>query len=184
MTTAKQKLLTADDLLRLDSQGVKGELIRGVLYERTLFGFEHGKVTTNVAGELWNFVKPRRLGTVTASNTGIWLERDPDTVREVDVQFTSAERLPLELRFQGYSEVVPDLVVEIVSPSDSRRAVAEKVQMWLDFGVRLVWAAWPNSRTIDVHPAGGPVTTLTEGDTLDGGDVLPGFAMPVREVFE
>ena len=56
--------------------------------------------------------------------------------------------------------------------------------MWLDYGVRLVWAAWPDSRTIDVHPAGGPVTTLTESDTLDGGAVLPGFAMPVREVFE
>ena len=184
MTTTKQKLLTADDLLRLDSQGVKGELIRGVLYERTLFGLEHGQVTTNVAAELWGFVKPRRLGTVTASNTGIWLERDPDTVREVDVEFTSAERLPLDLRVQGYSEVVPDLVVEIVSPSDSRRAVAEKVQMWLDYGVRLVWVAWPDSRTIDVHPAGGPVTTLTKSDTLDGGAVLPGFAMPVREVFE
>ena len=119
-----------------------------------------------------------------ASDSGVQLEHDPATVREPDVAFTSAERLPLDLRIQGYSEVVPDLVVEIVSPSDSRRAVAEKVQMWLDYGVRLVWAAWPDSRTIDVHPAGGPVITLTEGDPLDGGAVLPGFAMPVREVFE
>ena len=184
MTTAKHKLLTADDLLRLDSQGVKGELIRGVLYERMPAGLEHGKEVVNVAGELRSFIKPRRLGTIVASDSGVWLERDPDTVREADVAFISAERLPLALRVQGYAEVVPDLVVEIVSPSDSRRAVAEKVQMWLDYGVRLVWVAWPDSRTIDVHPAGGPVTTLTERDTLDGGAVLPGFAMPVREVFE
>ena len=184
MTTTKQKLLTADDLLRLDSQGVKGELIRGVLYERMPVGREHGRVAVNVAGDLRNFVKPRGLGTVSASDTGVLLERDPDTVREPDVEFTSAERLPPDQRVRGYSEVVPDLVMEVASPSDSRRAVAEKVQMWLDYGVRLVWVAWPDSRTIDVHPAGGPVTTLTESDTLDGEAVLPGFAMPVREVFE
>ena len=184
MTTAKQKLLTADDLLRLDSQGVKGELIRGVLYERMPASHEHGKVTASFVIGLGGFIKPRRLGTIVASDSGVWLERNPDTVREPDVAFTSAERLPLDLFVQGYAEVVPDLVVEVASPSDSRRAVAEKVQMWLDYGVRLVWAAWPDSRTIDVHPAGGPVTTLTESDTLDGGAVLPGFAMPVREVFE
>ena len=182
--TTKQKLLTADDLLRLDSQGVKGELIRGVLYERMPASHEHGRVAANFVIGLGGFIKPRGLGTIVASDSGVQLEHDPDTVREPDVAFTSAERLPLDLRFQGYSEVVPDLVVEIVSPSDSRRAVAEKVQMWLDFGVRLVWVGWPNSRTIDVHPAGGPVSTLTESDTLDGGAVLPGFAMPVREVFE
>ena len=184
MTTAKQKLLTADDLLRLDSQGVKGELIRGVLYEKVSSNIDHGKIVINVGSELKGFVKPRRLGIVFGSDAGVLLERDPDTVREPDVGFISAERRPLDLRFQGYSEVAPDLVLEIASPSDSRRAVAEKVQMWLDFGVRLVWVAWPDSRTIDVHPAGGPVTTLAESDTLDGGAVLPGFTMPVREVFE
>ena len=184
MTTTKPKLLTADDLLRLDGQGVKGELIRGVLHEKVSSSIKHGKVVINVASELKGFVKPRRLGTIFGSDAGILLERDPDTVREPDVGFTLAERMPPDANIDGFTDIVPDLVVEVASPSDSRRAVAEKMQMWLAYGVRLVWVAWLNTRTIDVHPAGGPVTTLTEDDTLDGGAVLPGFAMPVREVFE
>jgi Uma2 family endonuclease len=112
MTTAKNKLLTADDLLVLDSKGVKGELIRGVLHETVSAGGEHGKIVVNFAVGLGNFVKPRRLGTLFASDTGVWLERGPDTVREPDVAFVSAERLPLDARIRGYLELVPDLVVE------------------------------------------------------------------------
>ena len=139
MTTAKQKLLTADDLLRLDSQGVKGELIRGVFYEKVSSNTQHGKVTGNFVIGLGGFTKPRRLGTIVTSDSGILLERGPDTVREPDVGFTLAERMPLDADIVAFTDIVPDLVVEVASPSDSRRAVAEKVQMWLDFGVRLVW---------------------------------------------
>ena len=184
MTTAKNKLLTADDLLVLDSKGVQGELIRGVLHETVSAGGEHGKIVVNFAVGLGNFVKPRRLGTLFASDTGVWLERGPDTVREPDVAFVSAERLPLDARIRGYLELVPDLVVEIVSPSDTRREVEAKALMWLSYGVTLVWVANPETRTIDVRPSGAPVFTLTEDGVLDGGTVLPGFTLPVREVFE
>ena len=92
--------------------------------------------------------------------------------------------LPLSVRVRGYAEVVPDLVVEIVSPSDSMREVHEKAQMWLRFGVVLVWVVYPDSRTIAVYQSGAPVVTLTEDDTLDGGPVLPGFTLPVRDIFE
>ena len=183
MTTGKTKLLTADDLLRLYSQGVRGELVRGVLHETVSTGMEHGKIAAKFVVRLGVFVEPRGLGTLTTSDSGVWLERDPDTVREPDVAFTSAERLPLSVRVRGYAEVVPDLVVEIVSPSDSMREVHEKAQMWLRFGVVLVWVVYPDSRTIAVYQSGAPVVTLTEDDTLDGGPVLPGFTLAVRNVF-
>ena len=184
MTTTKQKLLTADDLLRLDSKGIRGELIRGELYETMSAGLEHGEIVVNLSTELRFFVKPRRLGRVAASDTGVILERNPDTVREPDIVFISADRLPLGVRVRGYAEVVPDLVVEVASPRDSRREVNAKVQMWLSYGVRLVWAIYPATRTVESHPQRGAPTLLTAADTLDGVEVLPGFTCKLSDIFD
>ena len=183
MTTTETTLLTADELLRLSDRGVRGELIRGVLCETMPAGELHGKIVMRLGGALFGFVEPRGLGTVFASDSGVWLERDPDTVREPDIAFTSAQRLPLDAWNTGYAEVVPDLVVEIASPRDSRREMRDKARMWLSHGVRLVWVVHPATRTVDVHSAGGPVTTLAENEALDGMDVLPGFSCTVQAVF-
>ena len=190
MTTATKpkakpatKLLTADDLLRLDAQGIRGELIRGELSETMPAGHRHGKIVMNLGAELRNFVKPRKLGTLVASDSGVLLERDPDTVREPDIAFFSAEKIPLDADIPGYAESVPDLVVEVVSPSDSRTAVNDKALMWLRYGARLVWVVYPEARAVDVHREGRPVAALGENDALDGMDVLPGFSCPVRVVF-
>ena len=144
-TITETRLLTADDLLRLHGQGVRGELIRGVLEleETMVSGYTHGKIVMSLGATLFNFVKPRSLGTLVAADSGVWLERDPDTVRGPDIAFTSAERIPLDADIPGYSEVVPDLVVEVRSPSDSRREVHDKARMWLSHGVRLVWVVPP-----------------------------------------
>ena len=182
-TTTETTLLTAGDLLRLYSDGVRGELIRGVLCETMPTGREHGAIVANLVGELRAFVKPRRLGWLVASDSGVWLERDPDTVREPDIAFTAAERSPLDVRVTGYAEVAPDLVVEIVSPSDSRREVHDKAQMWLRHGVRLVWVVYPDTRMVDVYQADG-TASLSEEDSLSGLDVLPGFTCPIKAVFE
>ena len=184
MATTLTKLLTADDLLRLDSEGVRGELIRGVLYETMPAGQEHGEIVMNLGAELMNFIKPRRLGRLTGSDAGVWLERDPDTVREPDIAYISAARLPRGVRVRGYAEVVPDLVVEIVSPNDSPREVNDKAQMWLSYGVDLVWVVQPDTYTVDVYRPGRAVVTLDEQDTLDGLDALPGFTCAVRDIFD
>ena len=183
-TKPARRLLTADDLLRLDAQGVRGELISGALIEMTPTGREHGQIVANLVGELRNFVKPRKLGILTTSDSGVRLERDPDTVREPDVAFFSAEKSPLNERVTGYAEVVPDLVAEVASPSDSRAAVNDKALMWLRYGARLVWVVHPDARVVEVHREGHPVAALGENDALDGLDALPGFACPVREIFE
>ena len=182
--TTKQGLLTADDLLRLYSEGVKGELIRGVLHETVTAGGEHGDIAVALGAEVRSFVRPRRLGRVGGTDSGIMLEREPDTVREPDVYYISAEKLPLNLRVSGYYEVVPDMVAEIRSPSDRRGEFDEKIQMWLDFGVRLVLAVYPQSRTIEAHQPGLPPATLAYDDTLDGGDVIPGFTCPLKDIFD
>ena len=184
MIGIREKLLTADDLLRLHSEGVRGELIMGALHETVSSGLEHGEIVANLATEFHNFVRPRRLGRIAVSDVGIWLERDPDTVREPDIAFISAERLPLDVRVRGYSQVVPDLVVEVVSPSDRPAPVYDKAQMWLRFGVRLVLIVDPEARSIMALPSEGATRTFTEDDTLDCGDVLPGFSCAVRDIFD
>ena len=184
MTTTEARLLTAADLLRLDGEGVRGELIRGVLCETMPAGIEHGALVMRLGAALFNFVEPRQLGTLVASDSGVWLERNPDTVREPDIAFFSAETMPVNSRITGYAEVAPDLVVEIASPSNSRREVHDKAHMWLSHGVRLVWVVHPETRTVDVCRLDDAVATLSEGDALDGLDVLQGFTCDVSGIFD
>ncbi len=183
MATAKSKLLTAEDLLRLSSQGVKGELIRGVLCETVSVGKLHARTAMIFGAKLVNHVMPRRLGTVGGTDGGVLIERNPDTVREPDIYYVSAERQPLDDRSEGYLEVIPELVVEIVSPNDSPREVNDKTQMWLAHGVLMALEVYPAERAVMVHRPGRPAVTLTGDDTLDGGDVLPGFTLPLRDIF-
>ena len=183
-TDTPPKLLTADDLLELSSDGFYGELIRGVLCESIPPGVDHAQIAAEFCGELRNFVKPRRLGRVLAGDPGVKVERDPDTVRAPDVAFISASRLPLAQRNPGYSEVMPELVVEVKSPSDGRWAVYDKAQMWLRHGVLLVWVVYPEDRTVEAHHANQGVVLYREDEELDGMDVLPGFTCAVRPLFE
>ena len=165
MMTTETKLLTAGDLLRLYSQGVRGELIPGVLCETMASGQEHGEIVMKLGAALINCIEPLKLGRVMGSDAGVWLERDPDTVREPDIAYFSAQRMPPDVRVTGYSEMAPDLVVEIASPGDSGREVNDKARM------------------VDVHRADRAVSTLGEDDSLDGMDVLPGFTCAVGAVF-
>ena len=184
MATIQTQLLTAEDLLRLYSKGVRGELIRGELCETMPCGGKHGEVVLKTGFFLGGFIIPRRLGRLAGSDSGVLLERDPDTVREPDIAYISAERLPLDVEVTGYYEVVPDLVVEVVSPGDSAREVMDKALMWLSYGTRLVWAVNPGSRTVDVYRPGERTATLGVDDALDGLDVLPGFSCPVSDIFD
>ncbi len=184
MAITATELLTADDLLRLDSQGTRGELIRGVFHEIMSSGLEHSKIAAKLTVLLGIFVMPRNLGTLATSDLGVWLERDPDTVREPDIAYFSTARLPPDVRITGYAEVPPDLVVEIVSPSDTQRAIHDKARMWLRYGVALVWVVQPDTRTVDVHAPGRAVVTHTGTDTLDGAAVLPGFTCTISDIFD
>ena len=186
MTTIKEdaKLLTADDLLRLYSEGVRGELIRGVLHKTMPSGGQHAKIAANLTILLGSYVKFNRLGELAVTDAGVRLERDPDTVREPDIAFFSADKWPPGVEIPGYLEIIPDLVVEIMSPSDRRSQIRSKAQMWLSYEVPLVRVVYPNTRTVDTYQSDSPVVTLGEDDTLDGSPVLPGFTCPVRDIFD
>ena len=185
IAATKPKLLTADDLLRLYSQGVRGELIRGVLHRTMSSGQEHGELAMYIGTLINVFARPRGLGRTIGSDAGVLLERDPDTVREPDVAFISYRRSPRGVRITRYAQVAPELVVEIRPPRDSAADIEEKALMWLAHGVLIVWAVDPDTRTVDVYRAGSSaVATLADGDSLDGGDVLPGFSCAVSDIFD
>ena len=184
LTPLGTKPITAEELLEMDAKGKRGELIRGVFCPVMSAGEEHGAIVSNLVILLGVVVKPNRLGRILASDSGVQVETDPDTVREPDIAFISSERRPPGSVVKGYTEIPPDLVVEVVSPSDSMREVNDKARMWVDAGVRLVWVLWPETKMIEVHRSGEPVVTLRENDTLTGGEALPQFSCPVAEVFE
>ncbi len=182
--TTETKPLTADDLLRLRGQGVRGELIRGVFHKRIApGGLERGEAAATIGYLMSVFVKPRRLGRV-MMGVGVILERNPDTVRRASVSFVSAQRRPLGVRNAGYAEIPPELVVEIRSPGDSAAELDEKARMWIRHGVLIVWVVNPDARTVDVYRADGTITALAERDTLDGGAAIPGFSCAASEIFD
>ena len=128
--------------------------------------------------------RPNRLGRVAGTDSGVLLDRENNVVREPDIAFFSAEKLPPGEVVAGYYEVVPDLVAEIASPGDSNAEVNDKCRMWLSYGVPLVWELHPQWRSVSLHRPGRPIAILGENDTLDGGDVLPGFSILVRAIFD
>lgn len=181
----QRKPLTAADLLRMDAEGKRGELVRGVFCETMPPGKLHGIFAANLVFLLKLFVRPRRLGIVATSEMGVWVERDPDTVRAPDIAFFSAEQDPPGAEIPpGYSRNVPALAVEVASPSDSRPALHDKALMWLNAGARMAWNVHPETKTVDVYRPNHPTITLAEGDVLEGCDVIPGFSCQVSEIFE
>ena len=181
MATEKT-LLTADDLFRMPDDHMWHELVRGELRTMAPPGAEHGWLSVEVATALQNFVKPRRLGWV-LSETGFHIFQDPDTVRAPDAAFVAAHRFPEGRLPQNFPRLAPDLVVEVLSPGDTRREIEEKVADWLEAGVRLVWVVRPSARTLAVHAPGAASVVLTPDDVLDGAEVLPGFSYNVRDLF-
>ena len=174
--------LTAEDLYVLPGDARRYELVRGQLRVAEPPGLRHGVISALIAARLLAHVQPRRLGTV-AVESGYVLQRGPDTVRGPDVTFLAAERQPPAERAHRFVEGAPDLAVEVVSPGDRPSEIAEKVDEYLASGTRLVWVIYPDTRRIAVHDGGRATRLLRVADTLDGGDVLPGFACPVAELF-
>jgi Uma2 family endonuclease len=160
------------------------ELIDGEVVEMPPPGWEHGVIVGALFGFIWTFVRAGRLGLVTGAETGYVLLRDPergDVVRGLDVGFVAAARVPHPLPV-GHVPFAPDLAVEVVSPGKTAAEIHAKVRHLLRGGTRLIWIAYPDTQTVVVHTAAG-AQTLDIDDVLDGGDVLPGFTLPVREVF-
>jgi len=147
-------------------------------------GGMHGEVGSNVGGFVWIHARENRLGRVTNAETCYVLYKNPhgkDIVRCPDVGFISLERAPQPLG-AGYVPFAPDLAIEIISPSNQADEIQNKVLDYLRYGTRLVWVVYPESQTVNVYtPSSSQI--LTTEDTLNGGEVLPGFSLAVKEIF-
>lgn len=175
--------VTADELLRMPRGRVRRELVRGMVRETTPAGYGHGRIAMRMGSRLDTYVDAHDLGVVCAAETGFKLEGDPDTVRAPDVAFIRRERVAAVGEREGFWPGAPDLAVEVVSPGDSSGEVEEKVADWLSAGCRMVVVVNPRKRAVTVHRSRTDFAVLTEDDVLDGGDVVPGWRLPVREIF-
>ena len=175
--------ITAEELLNMRDDGFRYELVRGELRKMPLAGHVHGKHTASIGVSLAVYVKANRLGVVYAAGTGFKLASNPDHIRAPDAAFVRRERAEAVGDAPGYFPSAPDLVIEVVSPSDRYAEVDEKDSDWLDAGAQAV-VVNPRGSVVRVHRSLTDVVVLTESDTLDVSDVVQGWQMPVREIFE
>jgi Uma2 family endonuclease len=176
-------LISGEELARMGDLG-RCELIDGRIVRMSPTNYEHGGVEVNLASLLRAFVRPRKLGRVLAGDVGIYTRRNPDRVRGADVAFITGESYSRRSRGLAFLDVAPELVVEVLSPEDRAMDVTQKHREYFAIGVRLVWLADPEAHVVSVYRSLSDVRERKEGDRLTGGDVLPGFEVPVAEIFE
>jgi Uma2 family endonuclease len=181
--TIVPQLITADELLRIPDDGFRYELVQGEVRRMSPAGFHHGRLIMNIATPLDRHVRTHKLGVVCAAETGFLLTTNPDTVRGADVAFIRQERIEQATEPEGYWPGAPDLAIEMVSPNDLYTEVDEKVTDWLEAGTRMVVIINPRKRTVTVYRSLLQIVVLREQDILDGGDVVPGWALAIADIF-
>lgn len=178
------RIVTVEDLDLMGEEEREGlEIFDGVPREHPGMSARHGYLGYEIGGPLYAHVKRRHLGRIFTSDTQFVLARDPDTVVKPDVSFIRTERMPPEEEHDRISRVAPDFAVEVVTPIDRLPDVRDKIRRYQAAGVPLVWLVSPVERTVTVYAVGQEPAMLREGDTLDGGDVIPGFRLPVADIF-
>lgn len=179
MTAPSHPRVSPEALLEM-KDGPSYELLDGQLVEREVSRLS-SKVGLRIGRLLAAFVDEHRLGDAYESELGIRIFPDSDRTRRADVSFVSQKRLPVG--DSSFLRIPPDLVVEVVSPTNGAWQLRAKVDEWLANGVPLVWVAFPTAREVHVYRASGHHSILTAADEITGEDVVPGFACKVAEFF-
>lgn len=182
MSTVVERGMTAADLEKMPDDGFRYELVNGEIFQMAPPGFEHGDRAMRISVPLGYFVYQNNLGLVVAAETGFKI--DEYNVRAPDGAFVGNERLEKYGRPVGFFSYAPDLAIEVVSPSESKRKVKEKAEWWLAVGARLVWAVDSKRRVVTAYHTDKSVIEYVMGETLDGRDVVPGFTLIVSEIFK
>ena len=158
------------------------ELVRGEVRPVTPVNYDHLRTVGRVLVRVGSFVEAHDLGDV-GPEGGFVLERDPVTLLAPDISFVRKERVPPPGERDGFPELAPDLVIEVLSPSNSAVEMEERVALYLEADVRAVWIFNPKRRTVTTHGPDHVARTLRADEDLDGGDILPGFRLVVGEAF-
>jgi Uma2 family endonuclease len=156
------------------------ELIHGEIVEKMPTEL-HGVLVTFLIIRLGTFIEKQGSGRL-VTEVRSRIPDDAHNARQPDISYFADDTRPVVT--QGAVPLLPDLAIEVKSPSDSFVGMREKANYYLDNGSRLVWLVFPTERQIEIHTADAPITTLGMADTLTGGDVLPGFALPLHELFK
>ena len=181
MTTQKT-LLTAEEFYFFCCQNDGWyELVDGEVIELAPPNDEHGEIAVFIGTAFTNYSRPLGIGRARVE-TGYTLRTGPDTVRGPDVSFVFHPRV--EGRGRGFPTGAPDIAVEVISPSDTAAEVARKVAEYLAAGSQRVWVVYPSLRQVFIHRADGSVLSYSEGDVITDEALLPGFSLPLSEIFD
>ena len=185
---AAVRLMTAEELLGMKEEECRYELVRGALVSRQWAGVRYANASSNILFSLLMHTKESDLGMTYPANVGFQIETDPDHVRAPSAAFVNSQRMKLVKRDESYRDSyfpgAPDLAVEVVIPSDTYYYMDGKIADWLNVGARMVIVVIADIPMVKVYRSPTDFNVLTETDTLDGGDVVPGWSMPVSEIFD
>ena len=156
------------------------EIVNGIMEEKPMAGARHGGVNMRLAVPLGAFIYAHRLGGVYSPDTTFTIGANE---RMPDISFVAAARIPPEGEPEGKWEIAPDLAIEIISPTDYLEKATDKIRDYFAAGVRQVWQVSTKYRTLTIYHAPTRVTILTEDDTLTCEELLPGFTLPLRDIF-
>lgn len=183
MSTATQKqLLTAEEFYLLPDppNGSRQELVRGEVITMPPPGGLHGVTCSKTDRKLGNFIDTGPGGTLVCNDTGFITDRNPDSVRGPDISYWTKERLK-EVPI-GYIDIAPDMLVEVLSPSNTWKQIHKKLEEYFARGVRLVWVIAPEDRTLTIYRTADEGRVLHETAPVTGEDVLPGFSCRVSDL--
>lgn len=179
--------MTTEHLLALPDDGRERWLIRGELREGELTKRNrgHSRIGANICGELhaWRKSLPAPHGEVLVGEAGVRLRRNPDTVVGIDIAYISPETVADNPDDDRIVDGVPVLAVEILSPSDKHEEVAEKVETYLETGVKLVWVVDPAFYTITVYRGDAEPQMFNLSQTINGDPHMPGLHVALKEIF-
>ncbi len=183
---SEKSLMTVDEFYdfvnRPENQARSFELVRGEVIEVSRPRRSHSIVCGNAARMLGNFTFRKKKGYIATNDTGVVLDRDPDTVRSPDLTyFEDVERW--EDVPEKWGDTVPRLIVEVLSPNDGAQYINDKIMDFLRSGVEVVWVIDPDSKRVAIYSKNEGVKSLTEKDSITGGAVLPGCRCKVADFF-
>ena len=177
----QERLMTGEELAR-HPEHEPCELVNGRVVPMAPAGHIHGEAESRLDAELALHARQTGSGRVMVGEVGIYTGRDPDTVRGADIVFISQERYARRGP-SAFLDVAPELVVEILSPEDRPGQVQDKIREYLAAGVDRIWFVNPRRQSVLVYRSSGQVEALEVGDTLRDEEILPGFSLPLSELF-